>query len=186
MAAVAALLDGSAESETLIADPGGRASIQGFAIEKQQTYDLCWAAIAVSAARFHNIPNAPTQIGLVEEYGTSNQVSCPCSAHPGDNGLMLWCVDCAFQLLGLPYFSYTAKPLFPSVVRAMERQTPICVLRHFATYDHYVVIVGAHVDVVGQQMVTVADPDPSEPDIRDILHSDLMSGDGFGIAWYQF
>lgn len=170
-----------------IAISGSRAErVRGFTIEKQESFDLCWAAVTVSAARFRGIAGAADQWELVTAYAQAPQRACPCSARPGQNGLMLWCVDCAFQMVGIKYQSLTGLPTFDALCILLDQQKPICALRNYSTGAHYVVLVGGYSTQAGAMMVTIADPDPGQPDLRDIAYRELLEGDGRAIALYQF
>lgn len=164
----------------------GGARVLEFHIQKQITFDLCWAAVALSAARFRGIDDLPDQSALVAEYPGSSQRDCPCSAHPGDGGLLLWCVDCAFNLLGVRYTTLSSLPTFDRLCTDLIGQYPLCVLRSYSAGAHYVVVVGAYHTTAGGTMISIADPDPGQPEVRDIAYRELLEGDGRTIAWYRF
>lgn len=159
--------------------------VDGFRIEKQITFDLCWAAVAVSAGRFRGVAGVPKQSAMVDAYIASNLQDCPCSARPGDNGLLLWCVDCACQLVRTRCTQLGSAPGFDALCTTLDAQSPVCVLRDYSTGAHYVVIVGSFVSSAGVKMVTIADPARGQPDERDIAYRELFEGDGKVIAAYR-
>ena len=176
-----------AEAPTVfVAHAGADHRIRGFRIEKQITFDLCWAAVAVSAGRYRGIANVPAQREMVNAYLNSDLDRCPCSARPGDNGLLLWCVDCAFKMIGVRFATLPGVPQFDALCTMLDAQNPVCVLRKYSTGAHYVVIVGSYRSPDGSTMVTIADPDQGQPDQRDIGYRELFEGDGSVIAAYRF
>ena len=156
-----------------------------FTLDKQEDDDLCWAAVTASAARYRHDGNW-TQQRLVQDAHQVEAEQCPCTDHPGDGGRNLWCVDCAFTMIRLPYKHYTEAPWFSSLGQAMALKKPVCILRTGVPQNHYVVAVGTYVNALGQQMVRISDPDPSQPEQQDVEYRSLVTGPEAVLEWYQF
>ncbi len=137
--------------------------VQGFHSKKQITFDHCWAAVAVSTARFRGIGGVPRRAEMVDAYPNSNLQGCPCCTRPGDNGLLLWCVDCACQLISTRCKALGSLPAFDALCngprcaepgarpRRLQHRRPLC--RHGRRL----------VSASGAKMVTIADPDRANP-----------------------